>query len=367
MPNIKTITPVHISNGETFFFLKQQQYIYSLDTIMEIFTLSREKIQSLIKMNNPTRMDFINLFQINPNQLTINNAVSSNSVYGKNILKDTGKMIQAENTLGEAYIPGSSLKGAFVNVFWFYVIQHNEIVRNDLIKNLNENNRGRINKLDRAIQDLRKFLIVNDIYFHDGFVAYELARYNKKNNTTLSTDTVETIDKNQIVSQSIVKELTSEEKDMLLKLKIKLQQDQNERKDKKDEIILVLIEQMYDFIIHFTEIFPIANREYMEKVIKKELEYVDYTINKNVDKQYLQQFYQQILSRLKSGEIIMQIGKYTNYIDKTAAMAFGKYYNDNFKTFAPNPKKKSPTIDSMNLVKVNNVGKYPFGFIQLEL
>lgn len=359
MANIKTITPVHISNGETFFFIKQQHYIYSLDTIMNKSSLSEEKIQNLSNIHNPTKKDFTHLFEVQFNHLTINDAVNSNTIYARNILKDTGKMIQAENTLGQAYIPGSSLKGAFVNVFWFYTIQHNDMIRNNLIRNLDKNG---INKLDETIQNLRKFLVVNDIYFYNGFVAYDLGRYNKKNSSILALDTIETIDKNQFVSQAIVKELTIEEKNDLLKLKNNLQQNL-----KEDKVAFELVNEMYHFILNFKEIFPIANREYMRMIIEKEQEYVDYTINKKVDKQYLQQFYQQILSRLENGEIIMQIGKYTNYMDKTSAIAFGRYYYDHFNKFAPHSKKQRPTIDSMNLIKVNDVGKYPFGFIQLEL
>ena len=63
----------------------------------------------------------------------------------------------------------------------------------------------------------------------------------------------------------------------------------------------------------------------------------------------------------------MQIGKYTNFIDKSYCHAF-QDYEENFKSkYSPSPKKHKPAIDTVNLISLKDKVLLPFGFVKMEL
>ena len=132
-------------------------------------------------------------------------------------------------------------------------------------------------------------------------------------------------------------------------------------------ILQKAIEELYNYIINFKIIFPKANKEYMKKVLIKEQSFIYNARNDKINSNYLKNFYKFLISELENDKIIMQIGRYTNYVDKSFSIAFGEFYEKNFKTiFTPIKTKKVSTIETMNLITIDDQGIYPLGFVKLE-
>ncbi len=360
MAKIETITPVHIGDGNTFFAIKQNGYMYYLDEIFERFQPNPQSLDKLTKLNNPSSEDLIRTLLIPATIFDPKYAISQNLDYGK-YAKDRGNISCCQKSLDKPIIPGSSLKGAFVNLFWYYVIKKNSNIKNYLINNYNI--KKSVSSLENAAKALRSHLIVRDVNLDCEAVIYEVNRYNKSEGLSggiIPCGNVEAINYNETYEGELLLDFKPEEQKHLNDIKERIINNQN------DPIIKEFINELYNYIINIKTIFPQYNKEFMKSVVIKELSYVNNITSSKVDVKYLNDFYQDILRRLDNGEIIMQIGKFTNYIDKSFAIALGQYYDQNFDNFTPNKKKKVSTIDTMNLTTINGIGKYPFGFIKLE-
>lgn len=360
MAKIETITPVHIGDGNTFFAVKKDGYMYYLDEIFERFQPKYESLKKLTTLNNPSSDDLINTLLIPKEVFNPKYAISQNLDYGK-YAKDKGNISCCQKALDKPIIPGSSLKGAFVNIFWYYVIKKNNAIKNYLINN--HDIKKSVTALENAAKSLRTYLRIRDVNLNCDTVIYEVNRYQKSeksNNGIILCGNVEAINHNESYEGELLLKLKPEEKKHLNDLKEEIINNQ------KEFIFKDFINELYNYIINFETIFPQYNKEFMKEVITKELSYVNEITSSKVNIKYLNEFYQDILKRLDNDEIILQIGKFTNYIDKSFVIALGKYYNENFEKFTPNRKKKVPTIDTMNLTTINGVGKVPLGFIKVE-
>lgn len=251
------------------------------------------------------------------------------------------------------------MKGAFINVFWFNFINHNDDVKEYLIKQ--KDLLKELKSIDNEIKSLRKYFIVNDVIFEQEAIIYNVKRYNTTKVLGFN-ENVETIDKELIQFSDIVKDLNSKERNLLNKLKNNLLNQNREK-----TILQKAIEELYNYIINFKIIFPKANKEYMKKVLIKEQSFIYNARNDKINSNYLKNFYKFLISELENDKIIMQIGRYTNYVDKSFSIAFGEFYEKNFKTiFTPIKTKKVSTIETMNLITIDDQGIYPLGFVKLE-
>ena len=358
MGKIETITPVHIFNGQNFWFIKKENYIYALDKLIESVSLSSQSLRKLVEINNPGQKDFINILNFNLNSLEPKDAISMKESYGKYAFH-RGNVFQNTKYFDLPYIPASSLKGAFINVFWFNFINHNDDVKEYLIKQ--KDLLKELKSIDNEIKSLRKYFIVNDVIFEQEAIIYNVKRYNTTKVLGFN-ENVETIDKELIQFSDIVKDLNSKERNLLNKLKNNLLNQNREK-----TILQKAIEELYNYIINFKIIFPKANKEYMKKVLIKEQSFIYNARNDKIKSNYLKNFYKFLISELENDKIIMQIGRYTNYVDKSFSIAFGEFYEKNFKTiFTPIKTKKVSTIETMNLITIDDQGIYPLGFVKLE-
>ncbi len=369
MGKIKTITPVHISNGESIKAIKAKEYMYSFDylTNQYVMNISLDRIKDvskkIFKSDNLSNEEYAKILNVDLDTLTKDEAINPSPAYGKYV-DGAKKIYGAANIMGKPYIPGSTLKGLIFNVFWFHLIQSNQEIANYL-KN-NRNIRKDISNLDNSGKSLRRFFIVRDVVVPSEMILYEVNRYSSKKegkaNNPQPCGNVETIDKDILIKDEIVKELTDDEKEMLKESKNKLLKECD-----SDNIKRQYVEALYDFILHFKDVFQEWNYKYMKFVIEKEQDFMKRIINPNVDKNEILNFYQNILERLEKKEIIVQVGKFTNYFDKSFCCSFGEFYNNYFeKLFTPNKKKKQPTIDSINLITIDHRGISPLGFVSLE-
>lgn len=369
MAKITTITPVHISSGNTINYFKKNGLLYPIDAVFDLVEFKEELRTALLNSTKASQNSFARLLNVNNIDIDVNMALNASKEYGV-YAKNEAKLIEHIKSMENLYIPGSSIKGAIFNVFWYHVLKDNFDIRRHIIKTINENkfNIKNINKevdrLEREMAPLKALFRVRDAMFSGASKAIETARLSKKGinsrgqkNSAIPVGSVEVIWQKQSLDLEFV-----------IGTKKELDNALNEINKKNDNLLNSLAKDLYDFILNFNEVYPKMNREYMAKVINKELDFAcsitNQMVNKNLYKNIVNNIYE--LSKTK---VVMQIGKFTNFLDKSCFFALGEVYEGNFKKiFTPNPKNKSiSSIDTCNLMLINGSYYLPFGYIQIDL
>lgn len=382
METLKTITPVHIGSGKSIWAIKMNDYLYSVDKVIEFNLNSMNQIQlnnlKFISSNNVSKQDFFRIMNINKFNLP-----DSAILYGKNYAKyviDVNKdLFFNQRTLDKLIIPGSSIKGLINNLFWYYIVNESQEIKNEMIKSIIEQNRKNamnerngyrpndktfsktINDFNNVIKNLQSFLRIRDVIIEDEPMVYTVNRYNSKNEK-MPVGNIETIPANIIVKQEIICELNEQEKKLMEKVINEIKNNDRNYNRIKD----ILLKGYYNFLCNIKSILPTINKAFMKEILNQEIEFIKSSGN-NLDKPELLSIYSNLQKELDKGKFIVQIGKFTNYLDKTFMFALEEVYKNNFKDlFKPNPKKKHQNIESMNLIPVNN-SFVPLGFIEIEL
>ncbi len=382
METLKTITPVHIGSGKSIWAIKMNDYLYSVDKVIEFNLNSMNQIQlnnlKFISSNNVSKQDFFRIMNINKFNLP-----DSAILYGKNYAKyviDVNKdLFFNQRTLDKLIIPGSSIKGLINNLFWYYIVNESQEIKNEMIKAIIEQNRKNamnerngyrpndktfsktINDFNNVIKNLQSFLRIRDVIIEDEPMVYTVNRYNSKNEK-MPVGNIETIPANIIVKQEIICELNEQEKKLMEKVINEIKNNDRNYNRIKD----ILLKSYYNFLCNIKSILPTINKAFMKEILNQEIEFIKSSGN-NLDKPELLSIYSNLQKELDKGNFIVQIGKFTNYLDKTYMFALEEVYKNNFKDiFKPNPKKKHQNIESMNLIPVNN-SFVPLGFIEIEL
>ena len=120
----------------------------------------------------------------------------------------------------------------------------------------------------------------------------------------------------------------------------------------------------------FKNNFAKINSRFLNYVLKKELDFAN-QYNENAKTQYRGEYKKNLLSiqnKIDNGAIIMQIGKFTNYLDKEASHGmpendYNFYFEKIHEKLSPKEHKKYPNIKTANLIK----GYMPLGFIELKI
>lgn len=382
METLKTITPVHIGSGKSIWAIKMNDYLYSVDKVIEFNLNSMNQIQlnnlKFISSNNVSKQDFFRTMNINKFNLP-----DSAILYGKNYAKyviDINKdLFFNQRTLDKLIIPGSSIKGLINNLFWYHIVNESQEIKNEMIKAITEQNRKNamnerngyrtndktfsktINDFNNVIKKLQSFLRIRDVIIEDEPMVYTVNRYNSKNKKN-QVGNIETIPANIIVKQEIICELNEQEKKLMEKVINEIKNNDRNYNRIKDN----LLKGYYNFLCNIKSILPTINKAFMKEILNQEIEFIKSSGN-NLDKPELLAIYSNLQKELDKGKFIVQIGKFTNYLDKTYMFALEEVYKSNFKDiFKPNPKKEHQNIESMNLMLVNN-SFVPFGFIEIEL
>ncbi|MGB9883659.1 MAG: RAMP superfamily CRISPR-associated protein [Microgenomates group bacterium] len=157
---LKTITPIHISSGEdfddyNFFFYQDSIYIVDIDKVLKSRLSGQLKlmIDDFLKKNDKNDRfaidNFIKKLRIlyNNNFQTLNNC---GLIEDKILLKHTSaeqrermrtekikkfiRYLDIEDNKEKIFIPGSSIKGAFVEVFVNYIRQKKEFINENEIR-----------------------------------------------------------------------------------------------------------------------------------------------------------------------------------------------------------------------------------------
>lgn len=396
MWKITTLTPVHIGTGNTYqaFLIYENNRYEMIDMLLTSTNPLRfldEKFNRDLTNERRTvsNKDFFQKLNLNPKKLnkedssyTLDNRTSKDLSYG-NVLEN------AKN-VDIPYIPGSSLKGYILNIIWNDIIEKNSEIRKYYsiyyekvyqaktsgIKNDIRN----VEKLDAEVKFIMELLGVRDVLFVDAPITlYESNRYlnGKKQNKKIPVGYVEAISENQTQEAEILffmsdlnMKLAQERKDAIIKNidDAKIYDLNEDEKIKQKTFKKNLLNEMYNRIINFRQWFPKANQDFMIKIIDKEIDFIDTLDNPEVNSKELRNILMQFKSRLEKGEIIIQLGGFTNFLAKSYGHSFGQLYKEYFKeVFTPDIKmKKVPKIDTMNLIVKNNLGTVPFGFIKIE-
>ena len=288
MAKITTITPVHIASGYSIYCFKKDGLLYPIDVAFDQikFTEFTDDIKkTLLNPSKASQNSLAELLNVNKLKINEDQALSKEKEYGLDA-KESGKLLSHISTMGNLYIPGSSLKGAIFNVFWYHVLKDNFDIRRHIIKTINENkfNIKNINKevdrLEREMAPLKALFRVRDAMFSGASKAIETARLSKKGinsrgqkNSAISFGSVEVIWQEQSLDLEFV-----------IGTKKELDNALNEINKKNDNLLNSLAKDLYDFILNFNEVYPKMNREYMAKVINKELDFACSITNQMVNK-----------------------------------------------------------------------------------
>ena len=393
MGKVKVLTPVHVGDGSTYYVAEViNNYVYTLDNIIRVMNekdVTGDSITKiLMRSKNLSRKEFIEKFKFDRSKLKPENSYCKLKENNPNLLGNVFSQIKENNML---VIPGSSIKGYVLNVIYFDIIQNNNVIRAYLenkfsfiynkYKDIFE---IKFKEADKEVQNVIKYftneanfmmntLGFRDLYF-DNEVKYEkVRRYNNANNLDMQTHEVIPVGSecsNQIYFDlfSLSKSHPSKIKGEIINEIYKSRKDDDNTKRVKE----LLVEEIYNRISNFKSWFIQANRKFMNRILQLEIEYADKVTNSNVDSISLAKTLSDIREANKN-EIIMQIGKGTNFVVKSIGLAFTNIYDKYFNIiFSPssgiykNIKQKSG-ITMLPLIEKNVRGTEPLGFISVEL
>ena len=370
MSKIKTITPVHIGSGQKIYMLKKDTYLYSIDKIIEekVNNSSDSNLQKLLascsylaNKTNPTKIDLYKALSINDYSIPLSTRISNDPAYAKAIESETADLFLAhlaQKSLDKLIIPGSAIKGMLNNLFWYYVIDSNDYIKKYFKENINRISKV-LNELDGTIKNMKSFLRITDIIFDSNPRVFTVKRYSSKNDC-MPVGNHETISYDESTNCDFIRSLSETDVKMMDEVKKEIE------KTELTEPKRIILNEYYNYVRNLKEIFPIVNKKYMLEVVNKEMQFVENSSNEKFDHMSLKNFYQDIIKQLNNGKIIMQIGKMTNFLDKTFMFVLGDEYVKNFENFKPNNKKSKPIIESMNLATIGR-NYFPLGFIEIEL
>lgn len=371
MSKIKTITPVHIGSGQKIYTLKKDTYLYSIDKIIEekVNNSSDSNLQKLLascsylaNKTNPTKIDLYKALYVNDYTIPFSTRISNDPAYAKAIESETADLFLAQKSLDKLIIPGSAIKGMLNNLFWYHVIDSNDYIKKYFKENINRISKI-LNELDGTIKNMKSFLRITDIIFDFNPRVFTVKRYNSKKDSNKACELAvnyETISYDESTNCDFIRSLTATDVKMMDEVKKEIE------KTELTEPKRIILNEYYNYVLNLKEIFPKANKKYMLEVVNKEMQFVENSSNEKFDHMSLKNFYQDIIKQLNNDKIIMQIGKMTNFLDKTFMFVLGDEYIKNFKDFTPNIKKSNPIIESMNLAIIGR-NYFPLGFIEIEL
>ncbi len=366
------LSPVHISTGNMI-----PCYVYHYDQgFMDCYDI--EKLFQQIPLD-----ELMNLrFEKNSNDVRSKKYISNffkrkvdykssklqPKYYLESMITDfTCDVKEQAKSLNKPYIPGSTLKGAFMNIIMDHLLNKykNDVARfiefySSAIKK-GEFERRLMqfifdNNFEAIFKQFSSCFIFRDVYF-ERMILCETNRVNMKKETPFYN--LECIDFEQNVTDEFI--IIDSKKKELFKDMIKDISDINIRK-KYNELILCL---------NIPNLF-IAARKYQRCVIQKDQHYFA-ALEEECSPDIMKQLNQIDLNNKKS--CILRIGNSTNYFYKTVSLFikrnFDSFYEENFKLFSPvklNGQKNNPLPE--NMPRTGNVllfdKYYLAGMIKIE-
>lgn len=378
MAKIDVITPIHIASGFTYSAYTYNKMVYDLGYILTLCPVDKcQNPDILCKAGNLSNKEFIDKLNVDKTKIEKSHAISKIEQ-----IEITGIVSEHVKTLDQLIIPGSTIKGYIMNVLWYDIISSNEKIKNYLISQYEkiDNNSLKKSKFEKCKKNnhlfqnviyMQELLEINDVIFDNNLEINLCQRYKKYNGTLSIKNYIEVLPVNSswegslyklkdsysskivdIIGEKIQKQIEKNENNEIRKLELELFAEIKHRLNKSN----------------FESWFKDTNKKFMLKIMEKEVDFIEGCCNKDIDIKNIRLIYNEIIESLNKNEIIIQIGKYTNFLLKSFDTAFGSYYNKKFQSlFSPMDNKKEPKLDTINLIKKDELGSIPLGFLKIKL
>lgn len=377
---VTTLTPVHIKSGNInpfYIYGKSKRIVarYKLEDILEN-AYKQMPLSAFLKrlpddLDHQKKTDFLNVFR---EYVCYAELAPLYELQGDNqsLSKDISEQMKS---LSRPYIPGSTLKGAFLNAVWFYLMKNKlaeaiSYIDTKKIKEDEKSAREMLNKLyEKEFKEFKRFkqfeelkafdevmkyysrcLICRDIYFDaDAMILCHAKRLHMEKDNTVLFD-MECIKHQQSVTGEFF---------MLDETEIKLFQDR---------------------FLNLVSIFqPLFKIDFLFELLREM-----YELNSQEDVAYFRKHAFDILrNRFVSypttstkEECILRIGNSTNYFYKSISLLIKnkcpEIYERNFQLFSPvNIKKSKRAPKSQTMPKTRTVfhfdGQYYLpGILKIE-
>ena len=362
MGKIKTITPIHIASGNSYYAVEvRNNYIYSLDYALDLALINGPTsgyVLNELCRQEKSKDEFISLFDVK--NLPFDPKKSVGKLDNSSYCIPKGYIQQQIRDNETVIIPGSSLKGYIMNVLWYDVICKNHKVLSYFTKKMDGTTRNY--NLGRDIENFNAFLgpILNFIGVRDIPICNKIV-YGK-----VFVEIIEMIPENSsydgeiLIDSKNLRNIIEDRKNVLMRRTIE------KEKYEQREIKTILIDEFYKRIVDLKKYFINANREFMKKILSLEYDFVKNTNHRNVNYQSLTSLYNDLIKQNETKTII-QIGRYTNFFLKTDGIAFKDNYEKYFYSFFKSFKNQVPKIENMKLIEVKGVLTLPLGFMEIEL
>lgn len=367
---ITTLTPVHISTGNLnpcYLYHKNNNSFHCYD-IQDIFTfVSPDELMNLnfLSSNDRSKKYIQNFFEKHVNYTQL----SSKYTLESHLDSFTCDVKEQVKSLNKPYIPGSSLKGALMNIVVFFILEKRKNECKEFLKKFDKKNSRNFEKelmselFDYHFDDIFKIfsscIICRDIFF-EKMVLCEAERLNMNDNNPTFFH-MECIANSQTVEDEFI---------VIDQVRI------NMLKEAIGEIQNDKIRKKYHILLQFLNIENIlfAMRVYFKHVIKEDEEYFSNVIEDESSDDILE-FINQLDIHDKTTSFL-RIGNSTNYFYKSISLFIKKldkhFYETNFDLFSPvnlRGKGRKPTADSMPKTRtvVFSNGYYDLaGIVQIE-
>jgi len=369
----KTLSPIHIGSGDVYpdlllYANKRYDLSQFLHSAFQNTDKKREILSSafLKSFGNSYSRDNRNGILI-PTAAQVATMVPSYSVLldprDQNKIGNTD-VCEFVKTMGVPYIPGSTIKGYIIKVILYDLVATDPLIKDMLKKELKICE----TKSDYSLKSFARFLsdrmftscrplICRDVLFHHDVKIHFIGQNFRRNGNLMTT--VQTVEFLEGDSESDDDAISIDER--MINNWPKLAEDIERRESEKFnqgpsknattdekykqekhkanmEDFLYFVGTFYKRIDSLKQNFAVMNERFMRGVIEAERHFIDST-KKNRDKILVSKItdqLNQIESRLQSGEIVMQIGRFTNYLAKSIGKAFDDetdFYESKFNAF----------------------------------
>jgi CRISPR/Cas system CSM-associated protein Csm5 (group 7 of RAMP superfamily) len=363
MSKFLNISPVHIGSGETYEnYLIHGKNRYSFDQFLSHgFKENKERFMDSVFLKS---LENLGQNKSGKAKEKIRNILVPSAQFIKTLeplyevdIKLQSKRLNEKSifafvkTMNRPYIPGSSFKGYLMNVLLYDMFKNDQEIQEHIQKKLEmaaeqwqKNSNKKIEKT-KAYAELRmlehhalieagQHLMCRDIIFDKPMAIFYISGQPKKGDIP-------------IVAECLYDDIEVNYDDIVIN-DIKHQPTYNSNiEEKMAQALITRIKNLKDQLYAMNREYILNTIAYQKAFINKHKKKPNSKINHRV---VMDQF-DYIEKRLNERKIVIQLGKYTNYITKSSGMGLGlDFYEHYFKqVFKPHADKDAPNIASMNL------------------
>lgn len=381
MNKIEIITPVHIGSGDKIespcFYRENdddtvaKRYSFSdiLSQLPPSVLTDPRFLRNLSRSQNNKKAQYQNIDRyINYSKLNELYCVKDENEYD---LSESGYDIYEQiKDLDKPYIPGSSIKGALINAWFYYLVKINLLNNRNLRKNIdsvlsskdfkersNANQKTIFNYLfsdtkdhSNFMKDLQSCLVCRDLYFNQIEVLWsERIGSGKEMQQTIPLSYKECIQANQTIYSEFMY-VDEDKKDRIytnLDSYIDKRLSDSEKKKIKKHYEIILNGFKESVILKACNIFT---QDVLELDAIPKYQTLYHNRRYDIINAQTQKLQEEIKKSQKTKEKVayLRIGNSTNYFSKTISLLFKKQLPDLYKEYfdfvlSPNSSKKSKT------------------------